>query len=106
MRWCGLTTCGFSRPGGVPVASMQLASLSLPVDRIHARDLWEADATSKWFRSASRVRFAVINDPETANCISRRCGNTTVEVDQINRTSQMSESSRTRSEQFVRVQRR
>lgn len=55
------------------------------------------DATSKWFESASWVSFAAINDPDTADYISRRCGNTTVEVDQLSRSSQMSGSSRTRS---------
>ena len=60
------------------------------------------DATSKWFESASWVSFAAINDPETADYISRRCGNTTVEVDQLSRTSQMSGSSRTRSKQLAR----
>jgi hypothetical protein len=55
------------------------------------------DATSKWFESASWVSFAAINDPETADYISRRCGNTTVEVDQLSRSSAMSGSSRTRS---------
>ena len=55
------------------------------------------DATSKWFESASWVSFAAINDPETADYISRRCGITTVEVDQLSRSSQMSGSSRTRS---------
>ncbi|WP_157016847.1 Ti-type conjugative transfer system protein TraG [Mesorhizobium xinjiangense] len=59
------------------------------------------DATSKWFESASWVSFAAINDPETADYISRRCGNTTVEVDQLSRSSQMSGSSRTRSKQLV-----
>lgn len=58
------------------------------------------DATSKWFESASWVSFAAINDPETADYISRRCGNTTVEVDQLSRSSQMSGSSRTRSKQL------
>jgi type IV secretion system protein VirD4 len=59
------------------------------------------DATSKWFESASWVSFAAINDPETADYISRRCGNTTVEVDQLSRSSQMSGSSRTRSKQLA-----
>ncbi|MEZ4533362.1 MAG: Ti-type conjugative transfer system protein TraG [Thermomicrobiales bacterium] len=59
------------------------------------------DATSKWFESASWMSFAAINDPETADYISRRCGNTTVEVDQLSRTSQMSGSSRTRSKQLA-----
>jgi len=59
------------------------------------------DATSKWFESASWVSFAAINDPDTADYISRRCGNTTVEVDQISRSSQMSGSSRTRSKHLT-----
>lgn len=59
------------------------------------------DATSKWFESASWVSFAAINDPETADYISRRCGNTTVEVDQLSRSSAMSGSSRTRSRQLA-----
>jgi type IV secretion system protein VirD4 len=59
------------------------------------------DATSKWFESASWVSFAAINDPDTADYISRRCGNTTVEVDQLNRSSQMSGSSRTRSKHLA-----
>lgn len=59
------------------------------------------DATSKWFESASWVSFAAINDPETADYISRRCGNTTVEVDQLSRSSRMSGSSRTRSKQLA-----
>ncbi len=60
------------------------------------------DATSKWFESASWISFAAINDPETADYISRRCGDTTVEVDQLSRSSQMSGSSRTRSKQLAR----
>ena len=60
------------------------------------------DASSKWFESASWISFAAINDPETADYISKRCGDTTVEVDQISRNSQMSGSSRTRSKQLVR----
>ncbi len=59
------------------------------------------DATSKWFESASWVSFAAINDPDTADYISRRCGNTTVEVDQVSRSSQMSGSSRTRSKHLA-----
>lgn len=59
------------------------------------------DATSKWFESASWVSFAAINDPDTADYISRRCGNTTVEVDQLSRSSQMSGSTRTRSKQLA-----
>lgn len=59
------------------------------------------DAASKWFESASWVSFAAINDPDTAEYISRRCGNTTVEVDQLSRSSQMSGSSRTRSKHLT-----
>ncbi|WP_054313316.1 Ti-type conjugative transfer system protein TraG [Mesorhizobium sp. 1M-11] len=59
------------------------------------------DATSKWFESASWVSFAAINDPDTADYISRRCGKTTVEVDQLSRSSQMSGSSRTRSKHLT-----
>jgi type IV secretion system protein VirD4 len=58
------------------------------------------DATSKWFESASWVSFAAVNDPETAEYISKRCGMTTVEVDQMSRSSKMSGSSRTRSKQL------
>ena len=36
------------------------------------------DATSKWFESASWISFSAINDPETADYISKRCGDTTV----------------------------
>ncbi|WP_454685463.1 Ti-type conjugative transfer system protein TraG [Ancylobacter moscoviensis] len=60
------------------------------------------DASSKWFESASWISFAAINDPETADYISRRCGDTTVEVDQLSRSSQMSGASRTRSKQLAR----
>jgi type IV secretion system protein VirD4 len=59
------------------------------------------DATSKWFESASWVSFAAINDPDTAEYISRRSGNTTVEVDQLSRSTQMSGSSRTRSKHLT-----
>lgn len=59
------------------------------------------DATSKWFESASWVSFAAINDPDTADYISRRCGNTTIEVDQVSRSTQMSGSSRTRSKHLT-----
>jgi type IV secretion system protein VirD4 len=55
------------------------------------------DATSKWFESASWVSFSAINDPETAKYISERCGMTTVEVNQVSRTSRDMGSSRTRS---------
>ncbi|WP_136661431.1 Ti-type conjugative transfer system protein TraG [Nitratireductor sp. XY-223] len=66
------------------------------------RETWGGrDATSKWFESASWISFAAINDPETADYISRRCGSTTVEVAQLSRTSQMSGSSRTRSKQLA-----
>lgn len=60
------------------------------------------NATSKWFESASWISFAAINDPDTAEYISRRCGDTTVEVDQMSRTSRMSGSSRSRSKQLNR----
>ncbi len=59
------------------------------------------DATSKWFESASWVSFAAVNDPETADYISKRCGMTTVEVDQTSRSSTMAGSSRTRSKQLT-----
>ncbi|TIQ37260.1 MAG: Ti-type conjugative transfer system protein TraG [Mesorhizobium sp.] len=58
------------------------------------------DATSKWFESASWISFAAINDPDTAEYISKRCGDTTVEVDQTNRSSGMRGSSRSRSKQI------
>ncbi|MDH6298695.1 Ti-type conjugative transfer system protein TraG [Agrobacterium fabrum] len=60
------------------------------------------DATSKWFESASWISFAAINDPDTADYISKRCGDTTVEVDQTNRSSGMKGSSRSRSKQLNR----
>jgi type IV secretion system protein VirD4 len=59
------------------------------------------DATSKWFESASWISFAAINDPETADYISRRCGTTTVEIDQVSRSFQANGSSRTRSKQLA-----
>ncbi|MGV1768244.1 Ti-type conjugative transfer system protein TraG [Rhizobium rhizogenes] len=60
------------------------------------------DASSKWFESASWISFAAINDPETAEYISKRCGDSTVEVDQTNRSSGMKGSSRSRSKQLTR----
>jgi type IV secretion system protein VirD4 len=60
------------------------------------------DATSKWFESASWISFAAINDPDTADYISKRCGDTTVEVDQVSRTSRMGGSSLSRSKQLTR----
>lgn len=60
------------------------------------------DATSKWFESASWISFAAINDPDTADYISKRCGDTTVEVDQVSRTNRMGGSSRSRSKQLTR----
>ncbi|MCF1450442.1 Ti-type conjugative transfer system protein TraG [Agrobacterium vitis] len=60
------------------------------------------DATSKWFESASWISFAAINDPDTADYISKRCGDTTVEVDQTNRSSGMKGSTRSRSKQLSR----
>jgi len=59
------------------------------------------DASSKWFESASWISFAAINDPETADYISRRCGMTTVEIDQVSRSYQARGSSRTRSKQLA-----
>lgn len=59
------------------------------------------DATSKWFESASWISFSAINDPETADYISRRCGTTTVEIDQVSRSVQARGSSRTRSKQLA-----
>ena len=60
------------------------------------------DATSKWFESASGISFSAINDPDTADYISKRCGDTTVEVDQTNRSSGIKGSSRSRSKQLSR----
>lgn len=59
------------------------------------------DAASKWFESASWISFAAINDPETADYISRRCGMTTVEVDHTSRSVQSRGSSRTKSKQLT-----
>ncbi len=59
------------------------------------------DASSKWFESSSWISFAAINDPETADYISRRCGTTTVEIDQVSRSIQARGSSRTRSKQLA-----
>ena len=59
------------------------------------------DASSKWFESASWISFAAINDQETADYISRRCGMTTVEIDQVSRSFQSRGSSRTRSKQLA-----
>ena len=59
------------------------------------------DAASKWFESSSWISFAAINDQETADYISRRCGMTTVEIDQVSRSSQLRGSSRTRSKQLA-----
>jgi type IV secretion system protein VirD4 len=60
------------------------------------------DASSKWFESVSWISFAAVNDPETAEYISKRCGDTTVEVDQTSHSSRMNGSSRTRSKQLAR----
>jgi type IV secretion system protein VirD4 len=59
------------------------------------------DAASKWFESVSWISFAAINDPETADYISRRCGMTTIEVDQTSRSVQSRGSSRTQSKQLT-----
>ena len=62
------------------------------------REAWGGrDAASKWFESSSWLSFGSINDPETADYISKRCGTTTVEIDQVSRSAQASGSSRTRS---------
>ncbi|WP_306150440.1 MULTISPECIES: Ti-type conjugative transfer system protein TraG [unclassified Roseibium] len=58
------------------------------------------DATSKWFESASWVSFAAINDPDTARYISERCGLTTIEVEQVSRSSRSGQISRNRSKQL------
>ena len=60
------------------------------------------DASSKWFESASWTSFAAINDPETAEYISKRCGDTTVEVSQVSTSTRSSRSSRSRSRQLSR----
>lgn len=59
------------------------------------------DAASKWFESASWISFAAINDPDTADYISKRCGMTTVEIDQVSRSFQSRGSSRTRSKHLA-----
>ncbi|OMP69997.1 Ti-type conjugative transfer system protein TraG [Agrobacterium tumefaciens] len=59
------------------------------------------DATSKWFESASWVSFSAVNDTDTADYISRRCGTTTIEVDQVTRNSNGGRSGRTRSKQLT-----
>ncbi|MEO9735466.1 MULTISPECIES: Ti-type conjugative transfer system protein TraG [Alphaproteobacteria] len=58
------------------------------------------DATSKWFESASWVSFAAINDTDTARYISERCGMTTVEVEQVSRSSRAGSLTRNRSRQL------
>lgn len=55
-------------------------------------------------KAASWISFSAINDPEAADYMSKRCGDTTVEVDQLRQSSQMSASSRTRSKQLARRQ--
>lgn len=59
------------------------------------------DATSKWFESASWVSFSAVNDTDTADYISKRCGTTTIEVDQVTRNSNGGRSGRTRSKQLT-----
>jgi type IV secretion system protein VirD4 len=66
------------------------------------REAWGGrDAASKWFESSSWLSFGSINDLETADYISKRCGTTTVEIDQVSRSAQASGSSRTRSKQLA-----
>jgi type IV secretion system protein VirD4 len=59
------------------------------------------DASSKWFESASWLSFAAINDPETADYVSSRCGVTTAEIDRVSRSFQARGSSQTRSKQIA-----
>lgn len=59
------------------------------------------DATSKWFESASWVSFSAVNDTDTAEYISRRCGQTTVEVEQVSRNTNSGRTGRTRSRQLT-----
>lgn len=59
------------------------------------------DATSKWFESSSWVSFSAVNDTETADYISKRCGITTVEADQVTRNSTGGRAGRTRSKQLT-----
>lgn len=59
------------------------------------------DATSKWFESASWVSFSAVNDTDTADYISKRCGLTTIEIDQVTRNSNGGRSGRTRSKQLT-----
>ena len=51
--------------------------------------------------AAYRRVLATINDPETADYISKRCGTTTVEIDQMSRSSAAKGTSRTRSKQLA-----
>lgn len=60
------------------------------------------DATSKWFESVSWISFSAINDPDTADYISKRAGDTTVEVDQTSLSSGIRGASRSRSKQLNR----
>ncbi|MCP1758686.1 hypothetical protein ACVII1_000260 [Bradyrhizobium elkanii] len=53
-------------------------------------------------KAASRISFTAINEPEAADYMSKRCGDTTVEVDLRSQSSQTSASSRTRSKQLAR----
>lgn len=59
------------------------------------------DATSKWFESASWVSFSAVNDTDTADYISRRCGQTTIEVDQVSRNTNGGRTGRSRSKQLT-----
>lgn len=59
------------------------------------------DATSKWFESASWVSFSAVNDTDTADYISKRCGLTTIEIDQVTRNSNGGRTGRTRSKQLT-----
>ncbi|PWJ73378.1 type IV secretion system protein VirD4 [Pseudaminobacter salicylatoxidans] len=59
------------------------------------------DATSKWFESASWVSFSAVNDTDTADYISKRCGQTTIEVDQVSRNTNGGRTGRSRSKQLT-----
>ncbi len=53
-------------------------------------------------KAMSWISFSAINDAETADYISKRLGDTTVEVDQFSQSSQMSSSSRACSPRSAR----
>lgn len=80
-----------SKPRVTPAANMAVSLLLLYQSIGQMRGGHGGrDASSKWFESASWIPFAAVNDSETADYISARCGDTTVEVDQVSRASQTS----------------